>query len=171
MEIISYVIEGAIEHRDSTGNQSVIRPGDVQRMSAGTGVTHSEFNPSADEPLHFLQIWILPERGGLTPSYEQRSFSDTERLDRLKLVVDPNGNDGAIRIHQNVRLYSGLMNSGTHITHEVLPDRHAWIQVVDGTLDVSGTSLATGDGAAVSSPGSLALEATSDAHVLLFDLA
>jgi redox-sensitive bicupin YhaK (pirin superfamily) len=170
MEIISYVIEGAIEHRDSTGKQSVIRPGDVQRMTAGTGVTHSEFNPSPDDPLHFLQIWVLPERRGLTPSYEQRSFSDDERSDRLRLVVDPDGTDGAIRIHQNVRLYSGLLNRGTRISHEVLPDRHAWIQVVDGTLDVSGTTLTAGDGAAVSEADSLEIEAASKAHVLLFDL-
>jgi quercetin 2,3-dioxygenase len=173
MEIISYVVEGALEHRDSLGNGSIIRPGDVQRMSAGTGVTHSEFNPSATEPVHFLQIWITPDRQGLTPSYEQQTIASTELRDTLKLVAakDGGGGGGAVAIHQDARVFASRITAGATLTHKLGPQRHAWIQVIDGSLKVDDVPLIAGDGAAVSDEAGLALEAVTDAHVLLFDLA
>ncbi len=171
MEIVSYVLDGQLEHKDSMGNGSVLVPGDVQRMTAGTGVLHSEFNPSQSEPVHFLQIWILPERPGITPGYEQKNFSRAERDGRLRLVGDRHGTDGAITIHQDVRLYAGLLAAGTRVSQTLSPGRHAWVQVARGSVAVSGERLAAGDGVAVSDVRELELEAHADAELLLFDLA
>jgi redox-sensitive bicupin YhaK (pirin superfamily) len=171
MEIISYVLEGEIEHRDSMGTGSVIRPGEVQRMSAGTGVTHSEFNPSKDKLLHFLQIWILPAEQGIKPSYEQKAFPEAERRGKLRLVASQDGRDGSLTVHQDVNLYAGLFATAEKGRHEVLPGRYAWIQVARGSLEVNGTRLDAGDAAAVSEPGALEIAGKEDAEVLLFDLA
>src|SRR5881296_3502644 len=148
MEIISYVLEGALAHKDSLGNGSTIRPGDVQRMSAGTGVTHSEFNPSADEVTHFLQIWILPDRAGLAPGYEQRSFPETQRRGRLRLVASRDGRDGSVTIHQRSEMRAALLSPGQEVSHPIGPGRHAWVQVTRGEVTIDGTRLGAGDGAA-----------------------
>jgi redox-sensitive bicupin YhaK (pirin superfamily) len=171
MEIVTYVIEGALEHADSLGTGSVIRPGDVQRMSAGTGVAHSEYNHSKSELVHFLQIWILPERGGIEPSYEQKSFPESERAGRLRLVGSRDGRDGSVRIHQDAALYLGLLAPGQSAAHELAPDRHAWVQVVRGSLSLGGTPLAAGDGVAISGETRVELSAREPSEVLLFDLA
>jgi len=171
MEIISYVVEGALEHADSIGHGSVIRPGDVQLMRAGTGVTHSEYNPSKRELVHFLQIWILPERDGLEPAYEQRHFPREERVGRLRLVVSPDGRDGSVRIAQNARLFASLLDAGQEVVHELEPDRGAWLQVVRGEVSESGQRLSAGDGAALEDVPRLALRAETSAELLLFDLA
>jgi len=170
MEIVSYVLEGALEHKDSLGTGSVIRPGDVQRMSAGTGVAHSEFNHSATELVHFLQIWILPERDGLAPSYEQKHFPAAERQGALRLVASPDARDGSVRIHQDVELYASLLGAGESVAHTLRPGRHAWLQVARGHCTLNGTPLEAGDGAAVSGETSLQLAGARDAEVLLFDL-
>jgi len=170
MEIISYVLDGALEHRDSLGTGSVIRPGDVQRMSAGTGVSHSEFNQSSTEIVHFLQIWIVPDTEGLPPSYEQKSFSREDRRDRWCLVASPDDADGAVRVHQNVRLYVALLDSGRTLRHEIDPGRSAWLQVARGEVVLADLELAAGDGVAVQSLDSLELRASTDAELLLFDL-
>jgi hypothetical protein len=171
MEIVSYGIEGALAHRDSLGNGSLIRPGDVQRMSAGTGVTHSEFNASESELVHFLQIWVLPERDGLEPSYEQKHFPVEARRGTLRLVASRDGREGSLRIHQDVALYAGLLEPGTTLSHALAPGRHAWLQVARGAVDVGGIALGAGDGAALSEEPSLLLAAHEPAEVLLFDLA
>jgi quercetin 2,3-dioxygenase len=171
MEILSYVLEGALEHRDSLGTGSIIRPGDVQRMTAGTGVTHSEFNPSATEPVHFLQIWLTPDTEGLAPSYEQRTFAPAELRGGLKLIGAKDSRDGAVTIHQDVEVFAGRLDPGMSITHKLRPGRYAWIQMIEGALDVNGTDLSAGDGAAVSDETELRLRAASDTHFLLFDLA
>jgi len=171
MEIVSYVIDGAIEHKDSMGNGSLIRPGEVQRMSAGTGVTHSEFNPSPAEAVHFLQIWLLPERNGLPPSYEQREFPATERRDALKLVASHDGRSGSVTIHQDVDLYATLLSPGASVELALRPKRHAWVQVVRGNIKVNGAPLAAGDGAALSDEHRVHLEAGGESELLLFDLA
>jgi redox-sensitive bicupin YhaK (pirin superfamily) len=171
MEIVTYVLEGALEHRDSLGNGSVIRPGEVQRMSAGTGVTHSEFNHSKDQLVHFLQIWILPERGGLPPSYEQHAFSESERKDRLRLVVSRDAREGSLTIHQDVDLLATLLSAGSEVRHALRPGRHAWVQVARGDVLLNGHRLDAGDGAAVSDESSVRLEAQETAEALLFDLA
>ncbi len=171
MEIVSYVLEGALEHQDSLGTGSVIRPGDVQRMSAGTGVTHSEFNPSASELVHFLQIWILPERQGLPPSYEQKHFAAGERRGRLRPVASRDGRDGALRVHQDVSLYATLLGDGDSVVHELAPGRRAWLQVARGELELNGVRLEAGDGAAVAEERGLRLARAIDAESLLFDLA
>jgi redox-sensitive bicupin YhaK (pirin superfamily) len=171
MEIVSYVLEGALEHRDSLGNGSVIRPGDVQRMSAGTGVSHSELNPSASERVHFLQIWILPEREGLTPSYEQKHFPAEERAGRLRLVASRDGREGSIRIHQEVDLYATLLGAGEAVEHFLRPGRHAWLQLARGACELNGVALEAGDGAALSEEGSLRITGVGDVELLLFDLA
>jgi quercetin 2,3-dioxygenase len=171
MEIISYVVEGQLAHKDSTGVSSVIRPGDVQRMSAGTGVRHSEFNPSDTEPTHFLQIWIQPEREGLPPSYEQRTFPEVDRRSTLRLVASRDGQDGSVTVHQDVRLYVGTLEAGEEISHRLGDDRHAWVQVVRGAVLLNGTPLTAGDGAAVSKEAVLQIHATDAAELLLFDLA
>jgi len=171
MEILSYVIDGALEHRDSLGNGSVIRPGEVQRMTAGTGVRHSEMNHSATEPVHFLQIWIEPERAGLEPGYEQRAFSTGDRHGVLKLVGSRDGRDGSVTIYRDVDVYASLLSSGDRIDHVLDRDRQAWLQVVRGDLEVDGTAVTAGDGLALVSPGTMAIAAASDAELLLFDMA
>ncbi len=171
MEILSYVVEGALEHKDSMGTGSVIRPGDVQRMSAGTGVTHSEYNPSKSEGAHFLQIWIVPEKRGLQPGYEQKRFEDEEKWDRLRLVASHDGRDGSIRIHQDVSVYAALLEKDRETMHMLDPGRHGWLQVVRGRVALNGQELSAGDGAAASGERSLTVHALDGAEVLLFDLA
>ncbi len=170
MEIISYVLEGALAHEDSMGNGSVIRPGDVQRMSAGTGVTHSEFNASGDNPVHFLQIWILPERTGLKPSYEQTTFSDDEKRGRLRLIGSRDGRDGSVTIHQDVELYASRLGKGESISHDLAVNRKGWIHVVNGAVVLNGKRLQTGDGAAIEGPATIDLTGDSDLELLLFDM-
>jgi quercetin 2,3-dioxygenase len=171
MEIITYVVEGALEHRDSTGASGVIRPGEVQKMSAGTGISHSEFNPSPTEQTHSLQIWILPEREGIKPYYEQRAFADEERRARLRLLASREGGDGSLTVHQDVRLYGALLAPGEEVSHELRPGRHAWVQVIKGTITLNDVGLGAGDGAAVSEETSLQIRGGEEAEILLFDLA
>jgi redox-sensitive bicupin YhaK (pirin superfamily) len=171
MEIITYVVEGALQHRDSLGTGSVIRPGEVQRMTAGSGILHSEYNPSAAEPVHLVQIWILPERRGLAPGYEQRAFPEAERRDRLRLVASRDGRDGAVSIHQDVDLFAGLLSPGARVVHELRPGRAAWVQVLRGEVAVNGRPLRAGDGAAVEDDPAVELAAEEASEVLLFDLA
>jgi redox-sensitive bicupin YhaK (pirin superfamily) len=171
MEIISYVLEGALEHRDSIGGGSIIRAGDVQRMSAGTGVRHSEFNHSASDPVHFLQIWVLPNEEGLPPSYEQKSIPDTERRSRLHLVVSSDGREGSLRIHQDADIYASLLDKDESATHALGVSRRGWIQVVRGGIELNGKSLLAGDGAAVSDVPALHIAARADgSEFLVFDL-
>jgi redox-sensitive bicupin YhaK (pirin superfamily) len=170
MEILSYVLEGALEHKDSLGTGSVIRPGDVQRMSAGTGVTHSEFNPSRSEPVHFLQIWILPERSGLPPGYEQRTFPTSEKRGKFRLIASRDGREGSVTLHQAVDLYALVLAPGEQATHHLTPGRHAWAQVARGAITLNDTALSAGDGAAASDELRLTVTATAPAEVLLFDL-
>ncbi len=171
MEIISYVLDGALEHRDSMGNGSTIRPGDVQRMSAGTGVRHSEFNASSTEPVHFLQIWLLPEREGMAPGYEQKRFSDEEKRGRLRLVASRDGRDGSVTVHQDVDLHATVLAPGDVEKHELGAGRRAWVQVARGALRVNGEALRAGDGLAIAGAGTVELEGAEDAEALLFDLA
>ena len=171
MEIITYILAGALEHRDSMGSGSVIRPGDVQRMTAGTGVAHSEFNPSSTEPVHLLQVWILPSARNLSPSYEQRLFSEDERRGKLRLIASHEGNDGAVRINQDARVYASLLGADETIEREVGRQRHTWIQMARGTLNVNGIELKEGDGVAISDETRLRLVAHDAAELLLFDLA
>lgn len=170
MEIITYIIEGALQHRDSMGTSSVIQPGEVQRMSAGKGVVHSEFNPSADTPVHLLQIWILTAARGIAPSYEQKAFPESERRNRLRLMASPDGAEGSVRIHQDARVYSTLLDPGATVRHELAHGRHGWVQVVKGDLAVNGQRLGAGDGAAASEEPALAIQAASPAELLVFDL-
>jgi quercetin 2,3-dioxygenase len=171
MEILTWVVSGAVEHADSMGNRAIVRPGEVQRMTAGTGVLHSEMNPSQTEPLHLLQIWIEPGRRGLEPGYEQRAIADGDRKGRLLLVASPDAGDGSVTIHQDARLYTGLLDSGDRVRHALADGRHAWLQVVRGDLTASGEQLHTGDGLAVSDEPELVLESKGPSEVLLFDLA
>jgi hypothetical protein len=171
MEIISYVLEGALEHKDSIGTGSVIRPGDVQVMSAGTGIRHSEFNHSKTEPVHFLQIWVLPDREGITPRYEQKTFSATDKRGRLRLVASPDGRDGSVVVHQDVKIFAALLNAGEQVTHKVPPGRRAWLQAVRGAVAMNGQEFSAGDGAAVEDEPALTVTAKVDgAEVLIFDL-
>jgi quercetin 2,3-dioxygenase len=170
-EIVSYVLEGALEHKDSLGTGSVIRPGDVQRMSAGTGVSHSEFNASKTEPVHFLQIWMLPARKGQPPSYEQKSFPLDQRRGVLRLVASPDAADGSLAIHQDVRLYAGLFDGDERATLPLAPGRHAWIQLARGAITVNGEPMTVGDGAALIDEPAVELTAGQAAEVLVFDLA
>jgi quercetin 2,3-dioxygenase len=171
MEIISYVLSGALQHKDSMGTGSVIRPGDVQRMSAGTGVTHSEFNASPTEPVHFLQIWLLPDSRGQAPSYEQKHFTEAERQGRLRLVASKGGQDGSLQLQQDARLYAGLLAAGQRVSHELSQGRYAWLHVARGKVEVGGETLAAGDAAAFEQAGSIALSPVEPSEVLLFDLA
>jgi redox-sensitive bicupin YhaK (pirin superfamily) len=171
MEILSYVVEGALEHKDSIGTGSVIRPGDLQRMSAGTGIRHSEYNHSKDAPVHFLQIWIVPERGGLEPGYEQKTFPLKDRNGRLALLGSRDGGDGSVTIHQDVALYGALLKPQASVSHALAEGRKAWIQLVRGTLTVNGQILNAGDGLGLDTPGPLTIAAQEDAEFLLFDLA
>lgn len=171
MEIISIVLGGALEHKDSIGTGSIIRPGEVQRMSAGTGIRHSEFNASADEPVHFLQIWIVPETQGLPPSYEQTAF-DAESLNgQLRLVGSNDGRDGSVTIHQDVRLYMAHLNTSDHLAHKLNTNRIAWLQVTRGQVELNGETLKAGDGASATSSGLLDIRGTESADLILFDLA
>ncbi|HEY9597618.1 MAG TPA: pirin family protein [Cyanophyceae cyanobacterium] len=171
MEIITYVLDGALEHKDSIGTGSVIKPGEVQRMSAGTGIMHSEFNHSKTEPVHLLQIWILPDTKGLPPSYEQREFKVTKNPGNLQLVAARDGREGAVTVHQDVELYAAVLEPNQKVSYSLKPDRHAWIQVARGAVNLNGLSLDKGDGAAISDETDVVIEATADAEVLLFDLA
>jgi hypothetical protein len=170
MEILSYVVSGALEHRDSLGTGSVIRPGEIQRMSAGTGVRHSEFNPSPTEPVRFLQIWIHPERTGLEPSYEQRAFPPGSLHGTLRVIAARDGADGAVTLHQDVAVLAGRLEPGERVVHRLAAGRHAWVQVARGTVALGATILAEGDGAAISAEPAVALEARDPAEVLVFDL-
>lgn len=170
MEIISIVMEGALAHRDSTGGEGVLRRGEVQRMSAGTGVVHSEFNASDAEPVHFFQVWIVPEKEGIAPGYEQKLFPEEERRGRLRLLAAPGAEDGALNIHQDARLYSAILAGGEGVEHQLAPGRGAWLQVARGSVSLNGTTLGTGDGAAIEDEPALAITANGDAEILLFDL-
>lgn len=170
MEIVTYVLDGSIAHRDSTGTGSVIAPGDVQRMTAGRGIVHSEYNASDRDPLHFLQIWILPGERGLEPGYEQKGFGD-ERRGRLRLVASSDGREGSITIHQDVALYASLLEAGERVEHALAPGRHAWIQIARGSVKIGEHTLREGDGLAVSDAPSIVIEGLDAAELLLFDLA
>lgn len=172
MEIVTYILEGALEHKDSIGNGSVIRPGDVQRMSAGTGILHSEFNPSDVDYVHLLQIWILPERRGLEPSYEQKYFSNADKSGMLKLIGSRDGRDGSVTIHQDVNLYAAVLQDGESVMHPIAPNRAIWVQVAKGAIQLNGQPLYAGDGAAIAEETALMLQGASDvSEVLLFDMA
>jgi hypothetical protein len=170
MEIITYVLEGGLAHRDSMGNGSVIRPGDVQYMSAGTGVTHSEFNASKSEPARLLQIWMLPEKKGLKPVYGQKNFAESEKRGKLRLVASPDGRDGSVTIRQDNELYATVLGKGESARHELKPERHAYVQVARGSVELNGKELQEGDGAAISEEKAVELTGVKDAEVLLFDL-
>jgi quercetin 2,3-dioxygenase len=170
MEIITYVLEGQLAHKDSLGTGSVIRPGDVQRMSAGTGVRHSEFNPSASDPLHLLQIWIEPNRIGVAPSYEEKAFNDDDKRNRLRLVASPDGRDGSVTIHQDALVYAGVIEEGREAVYPLGQERRAWIQVARGRVSISGQALEQGDGAAVTDERALTVTGKERAEIILFDL-
>ncbi len=170
MEIVTYVLEGALQHRDSLGNGSVIRPGDVQRMSAGTGVTHSEMNASQTDPVHLLQIWILPERPGLQPGYEQKSYPVESRTSRLKLVASRDGRDGSVTIHQDAAIYAAVLNEDDALEYQFAPGRRGYLQVATGDVVVDGHLLRAGDGARISQVEQIALGSPKRAEILLFDL-
>jgi redox-sensitive bicupin YhaK (pirin superfamily) len=170
MEIISYVLDGALAHRDSMGTGSVIRPGEVQRMSAGTGVIHSEHNASRTEPVHFLQIWLIPSQRGLPPGYEQRAFPAEERTGRLRLVASPDGRDGSVTVHTDASLYAGVLDAGQISVLPLAPGRHAWVHVARGAARVNGHELGAGDGLALSEEPSVRIEGEGGGEVLVFDL-
>lgn len=171
MEIISYVVEGALEHRDSMGHGEVIRRGDVQVMTAGSGITHSEFNPDPKTRMRLLQIWIVPEKRGLKPRYDQKTFSEAAKKNSLLLVVSHDGRDGSLAIHQDASLFASILDANAGVKHVLAPGRHGWVQVVTGSIEVNGTKLGPGDGAAVSDEKALKVLAVSPAEILLFDLA
>jgi len=171
MEIVTYVVEGALAHKDSTGTEEVIRPGEVQRMTAGTGIAHSEYNGSTTDPVHLLQIWMLPEREGLRPGYEQRAFPEEEKRGTLRVVASRDGREGSVTVHQDVSLFSGLLQPGETVTYRLQPGRHAWLQVVGGAVTLNGQPLSAGDGAAVSEEEALEIAGREPAEILLFDLA
>lgn len=170
MEIITYILEGALEHRDSMGTGSIIQPGDVQRMTAGTGVSHSEANPSSDESVHLLQIWIVPQERGLKPGYEQKHFKDEQKQGSLCLIASADGRDGSVTIHQDASVYAAVLDNGQELTHQLAPNRHAWIQVARGSIAMNGENLDQGDGAAVNGESNLTITGPKGAEVLLFDL-
>jgi len=170
MEILTWILEGALQHRDDMGNGSVIRPGDIQRMSAGTGVVHSEFNASSEEPTHLLQIWILPAQSGAEPGYEETHFEAQQLEDRLCVIASPDGREGSVRVGQDLVLLASYLAAGKRVQHELQPGRHAWLQVTEGSLTLGEVSLSAGDGAAISDEELLELRATERARFLLFDL-
>ncbi len=170
MEIISYVLDGALEHKDSIGTGSIIRPGDVQRMTAGTGVRHSEYNASETDPVHFLQIWILPEKNGLKPSYEQKAFTAEEKRGQLRLVGSRDGRDGTVTIHQDVDLYASLLDDGESVSHEFAEGRYGWLQVARGSVRLDGNELRAGDGVALKDASQVTIDGVDDAEILLFDM-
>jgi redox-sensitive bicupin YhaK (pirin superfamily) len=172
MEIITYVLEGALQHQDSLGNGSIIRPGDGQRMSAGTGILHSEANASKTDRVHLLQIWILPERKGIEPGYEQKAFSEEDKRGRLKLIAARDGHNGAVTVHQDISLYVSLLDEQQEVEHALAPGRHAWLQIARGSVELNGTRLEQGDGAAASDEQKLSITGAQDgSEILLFDLA
>ncbi|MFH1304545.1 MAG: pirin family protein [Planctomycetota bacterium] len=171
MEIITYVLEGALEHKDSMGNGEVLYPGEFQRMSAGTGITHSEFNPSDTEPVHLYQIWLFPERKGIEPGYEQKRFPVGEQQNQLRLVASPTALNGSLMIHQDASIYLAQLDTQAQVIHEIETGRHAWLQVLRGSVLLNGVSLSTSDGVAVSEEEQLTIQATEDAEIMLFDLA
>ncbi|HYE60885.1 MAG TPA: pirin family protein [Phycisphaerales bacterium] len=171
MEIITYILSGALAHKDTTGGASTIKPGDVQHMTAGSGIEHSEYNPSKTEPVHLLQIWLKPEARNLEPRYDEAHFTEASRRDQLRLVAAREPKDGAIKIHQDVNLYASLLGGGKQVTHSLSPGRHAWLQIARGQVTVNGQTLSAGDGAAVSEEPRLTIQADRDAEFLLFDLA
>jgi len=170
MEIVSYVLEGALEHKDSLGNGEVLKPGEFQRISAGTGITHSEFNPSDNKPTHFYQIWLLPKSQGIEPSYEQKHFADAELNNALRVVASPDGRDGSLTIHQDASIFLSKLKNGNSISHSIPSGRHAWLQVLRGSVTLNGQALGTSDGAAISNETELNITANSDAEIMLFDL-
>jgi quercetin 2,3-dioxygenase len=171
MEIVTYVLQGALEHRDSMGNGSVIRPGDVQYMSAGTGVTHSEFNASDKEPVHLYQIWMFPDKKSYQPAYGQKHFAEADKRGKLRLVVSPDGREGSVKIRQDNELYAAVLAPGESVQHTLKPERHAYVQVARGSVTLNSQTLEAGDGAAISEEKSITLAGVNDAEVLLFDLA
>jgi hypothetical protein len=171
MEIISYVLDGELEHRDSMGNGSIIAPGDVQRMSAGRGVQHSEYNPSRAAGVHFLQIWIQPAVAGIAPSYEQKHIAAADKRGQLRLIASPDGAGGSVTIHQDARVYATLLDGGEAVTHALAPGRRAYVHVARGRVHVNGTPLAAGDAAKITGEAAIALDRAEDAEVLVFDLA
>ena len=171
MEIVSYVLDGALAHVDSMGTGSTIEPGDVQRMSAGTGVVHSELNASKTEPVHFLQIWLIPAERGIKPGYEQKHFTRADKQGRLRLVASPTGKDGSVTVHTDAELYAGVLDRGQRAEHVLAPNRHAWVHVARGRVRVNGHALATGDGAAISDERAVTVEGIDGGEILLFDLA
>jgi redox-sensitive bicupin YhaK (pirin superfamily) len=171
MEIITYILEGALKHEDSMGNGSVIQPGDVQRMTAGTGVRHSEFNGSADEPVHLLQIWIIPNADNLPPSYEQKAFTVDERQNQLRLIASSDGRDGSVTVNQDVSLFASILEAGKSVEHPIDSKRYGWLQVARGAVDVNGEQANQGDGVVIVAESSLTIRASEPAEVLLFDLA
>jgi len=175
MEIVSYVLDGALAHKDSMGTGSVIEPGDVQRMSAGSGVVHSEFNASKDKPVHFLQIWLMPTKTGIKPGYEQKRFTDEDKAGRLRVVASPDGRDGSVTIHTDATIYAGLLGQGQRAELALAAGRHAWIHVARGRVRANGQELGAGDGLAISNEAAITVEGLADGaergEVLLFDLA
>jgi quercetin 2,3-dioxygenase len=171
MEILTYVLEGELAHKDSLGNGSTIRPGDVQIMSAGTGIQHSEFNVSQTNPVHFLQIWMLPDTQQLTPRYEQLNFALAEKQSNLKLVASKDGRDGSVTIHQDIDLYASVLAPGDRVTFEIPPNRFVWVQVASGIVSLNGESLRAGDGVQISVPELLEFTTDANAEILIFDLA
>ncbi len=170
MEIISYVLEGELAHKDSMGNGSVIRPGDVQRMTAGTGVQHSEYNNSLTDVAHFLQIWLFPAQRNLAPGYEQRTFDTAAKQGKLRLVASPDGRDESVTIHQQADLYAAVLAPGERVTHATTHERKLWVQVARGAVIVNGEALAAGDGAAIAHDEQVSIESRADSEVLLFDM-
>ena len=170
MEIVTYVLEGALEHKDSMGNGEILRPGEFQRMSAGSGITHSEFNPSQTDPVHLYQIWIFPDKKGLTPSYEQKRFDDDKMVNQLRLVASPDAADGSLTIHTDARIYLAKLDTDITIDHELVAGRHAWIQVLRGKVTVNGSELDTSDGMAVSEEERLNIQSQNQAEIMVFDL-
>ena len=171
MEIITYILEGALEHKDSMGTGSVIRPGDVQKMSAGTGVRHSEYNHSEDEVVHLLQIWIVPDEANIRPGYQQKRYEEEEKRGRLRLIVSPDGSEDTITIKQDARVFAAILEADQQIVHEIQPERHAWVQVARGAVEINGKPLNQGDGAAASNEPQLTIISREPAEILLFDLA
>jgi quercetin 2,3-dioxygenase len=170
MEIVTYVLSGALEHKDSMGNGEILRPGELQRMSAGSGIRHSEFNPSGSDPVHLYQIWLLPRTKGIEPSYEQKAFPASARNGRWQLVASPEGTDGSLKIHQDAQIFLATLQAGESVSHVLASGRHAWLQVLRGSVDVNGTRLETSDAVAVSNEPQLTVAGTEPAEVMLFDL-
>lgn len=171
MEILTYVVDGVLEHKDNMGNGSLIQPGEIQRMSAGTGIVHSEFNHSKTAPVHLLQIWILPERKGLSPGYEQRTFSRAQKLNKLCLIASPDARDGSVRVHQDLSLYAAILTEDTESVHLVVAQRGVWVQVVRGSVKINKQILNAGDACAVELAEALRIKASEESEILLFDLA